>query len=308
MRIRPCRGATTSSARPRFDRALNIGEVLEEARRKLSDRGIPGSTPRLEAELLLAHALQTSRSFLYAHPEHALPARHAGEFRGLLARRLRGEPLAYLTGVREFWSLPLRVSPAVLIPRAETELLVETALQRIPAGLPARVADLGTGCGAVALALACERPRIEVHATDLSEAAIAVARDNAARLAIGNVSFHLGSWCEPLTGPFALIASNPPYIAGRDPHLDQGDCRFEPRLALSPGGDGLSAIRAIARAAPACLAADGWLLLEHGQHQGPAVRALLMAEGYREVTTRRDLQGHERVTGARRPGSAAPVR
>ena len=260
---------------------------------------MPGSAPALEAELLLARVLSTSRSFLYAHPEQALPERHANDFRQLLLRRLRGEPVAYLTGEREFWSLPLRVTPEVLIPRVETELLVETALRLLPAHQGLRIADLGCGSGAIALALARERPRAEVHATDISPGAIAVAQDNQARLGITNLSLHLGSWCEPLAGRFELIASNPPYVAERDPHLALGDCRFEPRLALTPGGDGLAALRAIARSAPACLAPGGWLLMEHGLDQGPAVRALLMAEGFAGIETLPDLAGCERVTMGR---------
>lgn len=278
---------------------MNIGETLEAARRKLAECGIPGSAPALEAELLLANALHTSRSFLYAHPEQDLPARHANDFRQLLLRRLRGEPMAYLTGEREFWSLSLRVTPEVLIPRAETELLVAAALRLLPLHQALRVADLGCGSGAIALALARERPRAEVHATDISPAAVAVAKDNQARLGITNLAIHQGSWCEPLEGRFDLIASNPPYIAERDPHLGEGDCRFEPRLALTPGGDGLAALRTIARSAPSCLAPGGWLLMEHGLDQGPAVRALLMAEGFVSIETLLDLAGRERVTMGR---------
>lgn len=282
---------------------MNIGDALAAARRQLAERSIPGGDARLEAELLMARALETSRSFLYAHPEQELPARHAAGFRAMLQRRLRGEPMAYILGEREFWSMTLHVTPAVLIPRPETEGLVSIALEKLAAGTALRIADLGTGSGAIALALARERPVAEVHATDISDEALEVARANAERLGIGNVAFHRGNWCEPLHGRFNLIASNPPYVSGRDPHLERGDCRFEPRLALTPGNDGLAALRTIAREASARLAEDGWLVLEHGHEQGPAVRALLMAEGYRDIDTLEDLQGLERITlGRHGPG------
>jgi release factor glutamine methyltransferase len=224
-------------------------------------------------------------------------------YRVLLERRRDGEPIAYLTGVREFWSLDLRVTPDVLIPRPETELLVETALARIPPDADWRIADLGTGSGAVALAIASERPLCEVHATESDPEALAVARKNAARLLPGRIRFHAGSWCEPLTGTFRLIVSNPPYVAADDPHLGQGDCRFEPCAALTPGKDALAAIRKIVRQAATRLEADGCLAFEHGYDQGAAVRALLEAAGYRDATTCRDLEGRERVTFGRRPGS-----
>jgi release factor glutamine methyltransferase len=280
---------------------VNILEALDVARRQMTERGISGSEMRLESELLLARVLETSRSFLYAHPEQNLPARHATEFRALVQRRIRGEPIAYILGEREFWSMTLHVNPAVLIPRPETETLVSAALENLPAGKPVRVADLGTGSGAIALALARERPLAEVHASDIIAEALDVARGNAQRLGITNIQFHLGSWCAPLKGRFELIASNPPYVSGLDPHLDRGDCRFEPRIALTPGGDGLAAIRSIARAAPAKLARNGWLVMEHGHDQGSAVRALLMADGYRNIDTLEDLQGLDRITLGLRP-------
>lgn len=251
---------------------------------------------RLEAEILLAHALESTRSFLYANPELELPSRRVGAFRKLVRRRLRGEPIAYITGRREFWSLRLNVTPDVLIPRPETERLVEAALERIPEGEPCRVADLGTGCGAVALAIASERPDCRVHATETSNAALRLARENAGRLGIGNVRFHRGSWCEPLEGTFRVIAANPPYLADSDPHLGQGDLRFEPREALSPGPDPLSAIREIARQASARLEAGGWLLVEHGMDQGEEVRAVFESIGYRNLCTLGDLAGLDRVT------------
>lgn len=255
-----------------------------------------------DAALLLAHALGKPRSWLFAHADDVLGEADVARFDGLLARRVAGEPVAYLTGARGFWTLDLAVTPATLIPRPETELLVELALARLPADAPVRVADLGTGSGAIALALAKERPRARVVATDASPEALEVARGNAARNRIDNVAFRLGSWLQPLAGErFGLIASNPPYIADGDPHLARGDLRFEPAMALSCGPDGLDAIRIIVRDAPACLHSGGWLLLEHGWDQGEAVRALLVEAGFVDVGTERDLEGRDRVTLGRRP-------
>lgn len=256
----------------------------------------------VDADLLLAHALAKSRTWLFAHADDAVAPADADRFRALLARRIAGEPVAYLTGARGFWTLELAVSPATLVPRPETELLVELALARLPTDVPVRVADLGTGTGAIALALAKERPRAAVVATDASEAALDVARANALRNALRNVAFRAGSWLDPLGDEgFDLIASNPPYIAEGDPHLDQGDLRFEPPMALSSGADGLDAIRTLATGAPAHLQPGGWLLLEHGWDQGPAVRALLAAAGFEAVATHRDLEQRDRVTLGRRP-------
>lgn len=251
---------------------------------------------RLEAEVLLAHALGVNRAWLYANGEQAAGPDASKRFLDLAGRRAAGEPVAYLTGVREFWSLPLKVTPDVLIPRPETELLVEAALERLAPGQPFRVADLGTGSGAVALAIASERPLCEVHATELSPESLAVARENAALLPEGRVSLHLGSWFEPLEGRFDLVVSNPPYVAGDDPHLEEGDCAFEPPEALTPGGDGLSAIRAIASGAPGYLAPGGCLAFEHGFDQGPAARGILEEQGFVNVETRRDLEKRERLT------------
>ena len=250
-----------------------------------------------DAALLLAHALGKSRSWLFAHADDALGEAEAARFDVLLARRAAGEPVAYLTGWRGFWTLELAVTPATLVPRPETELLVDLALARLPVDAPVRVADLGTGSGAIALALSKERPRAQVVATDASSAALDVARGNAARNGIGNVAFRLGSWLQPLgEDTFDLIASNPPYIAEGDPHLARGDLRFEPAMALSCGADGLDAIRVIVRDAPACLRRGGWLLLEHGWEQGDAVRALLAAAGFADVATERDLEQRDRVS------------
>ena len=258
-------------------------------------------SPRLDAELLLAHSLRQPRSYLRTWPE-----RHPGEtettaFQALLARRLAGEPIAHLLGVREFWSLALTVTPDTLIPRPEPERLVELALLHIPADRPATVADLGTGSGAIALAIASERPAARVLAMDRSPAALAVARDNAGALALGNVEFREGDWCAGLpAGHFNLILSNPPYIAAQDPHLTRGDARFDPRNALVSGPDGLDDLREIIPAALPCLKPGGWLLVEHGHDQGPAVEALFAAAGYRDIRDHADLAGKPRVIEGRR--------
>ena len=251
----------------------------------------------VDAALLLAHAAGRSRSWVYAHGDDQADAGIVDRYEVLLARRMGGEPVAYIVGRRGFRHLELRVTPDTLVPRPETELLVELALERLPAGPAVRAADLGTGSGAIALALASERPRASVVATDASAAALAVARDNASELGIGNVEFREGDWFAPLDGVrFDLVASNPPYIALGDPHLGQGDLRFEPAAALSSGSDGLDAIRRIARDAPAHLVDGGWLLLEHGWEQGAAVRALLSAAGFMDVSTAQDLEQRDRVT------------
>jgi release factor glutamine methyltransferase len=268
--------------------ALRIDEALRAARMRID---------ATDAEILLAHALGASRSWLFAHATDPLPADPHARFEDLVARRAAGEPVAYLVGHRGFWSLDLRVTPATLIPRPETELLVELALERLPRGRALRIADLGTGSGAIALAIARERPQAQVVATDASAGALAVARENAGIHHLDNVEFRFGAWCEPLGRErFDLIASNPPYIPDADPHLGQGDVRFEPRSALAAGIDGLDDIRVIARAAPTHLVDGGWLLLEHGLDQGAAVRSVLSGAGFRDVGTRHDLEARDRVT------------
>lgn len=253
-------------------------------------------SPRADAEALLAHVLARPRSFLRAWPEVPIAPEAAARFLTLVERRMHGEPVAYLSGRRGFWTLELEVTPATLIPRPETERLVELALARLPDGQRLRVADLGTGSGAIALALAAERPQIEVTATDASPAALEIARANAARLGLGNVGFACGDWCAALTGCFVLIASNPPYLAEADAHLDRGDLRFEPRTALAAGADGLSDLRRIIDSAAEHLAPGGWLLLEHGHDQGESVPTLLRAAGYHEVECVTDLAGRPRVS------------
>jgi release factor glutamine methyltransferase len=279
---------------------INLRQNLEFACRKLANQ----PAAQLEAEILLAHVLESPRSFLYANPDLDLPSQRIDTFKKLVQRRARGEPIAYITGSREFWSLPLRITPDVLIPRHETELLVEAALQRIPEGQAQRVADLGSGSGAIALAIASERPACEVHGADLSAAAVALARENAANLGLESTRFHQGSWFEPLSGIFDMIVSNPPYIAHDDPHLQQGDCRFEPGHALTPGSDPLGAFREIAEKSRTYLSDKGWLLLEHGTDQASAVQKILSDNAYQEIKTLRDLPGHERVTLGRREAAA----
>jgi release factor glutamine methyltransferase len=263
---------------------------------------LPGDDARGEAELLLAHALGVDRAWLIAHRDDVVAPALAGQVRCCVSRRAAGEPVAYIVGRRGFHALDLVVTPDVLIPRPETELLVELALRRIPQSTKVDIADLGAGSGAIALAIAQARPQAHVLATDASAAALDVARANAHRLGLGNVEFAHGDWCAALgVYRFDLIVSNPPYIAEGDPHLAQGDLRSEPRMALASGADGLDAIRAIVRDAPDHLNASGCLLLEHGFDQGTAVRGLLQQSGLAEVFTARDLEGRERVSGAVRP-------
>ena len=257
---------------------------------------------RHEAELLLGHALDRPRAWLYAHADDAVDADAQARFEALFAARARGEPVAYLTGRRAFWTFDLAVTAAVLIPRADTERLVELALERIPADAACAVADLGTGSGAIALAIASERPRARVVATDASDAALAVAQANARRLGLANVAFARGDWCAALgTRRFDMIVSNPPYIAAADPHLGEGDLRFEPASALASGTDGLDAIRLIAAQARAHLEPGGRLLVEHGFDQGDAVRGIFAANDYIDIATARDVEDRERVTSGAAP-------
>ncbi len=271
---------------------MTIRSLLLCAQGKLA----PDPLARMEAEILLCHALEVSRSFLFANPDLVVPLRRRAEFLALIRRRERGEPIAYLVGKRSFWTFELKISPDVLIPRPETELLVESALEKIPADAAWRVADLGTGSGAIGLAIAKERPACLVQASDLSKAAVNIARENAGNLGLANFSVQQGSWLEPLDGLFHLIVSNPPYVAGDDPHLRQGDCRFEPVKALSPGGDGLEALRQICTAAASRLHLNGWLMVEHGYDQAKEVREQFRLAGFDSVSSKSDLAGIERIT------------
>ncbi|MBI2381470.1 MAG: peptide chain release factor N(5)-glutamine methyltransferase [Gammaproteobacteria bacterium] len=253
-------------------------------------------SPRLDAELLLRRVLNKSASWLRTWPEHELNPEQVQAFEAQLARRAAGEPMAYILGEREFWTLRLKVDSHTLIPRPETELLVELALARIPDDAAQALADLGTGTGAIALALARERPLCTMTAVDFSAGALAVARDNAEANRVPGVEFLQGSWYEPLAGRrFSLIASNPPYIDPADPHLSQGDLRFEPRSALVAEEEGLKDLRAIIGQAPEHLHPGGWLLVEHGWQQSEAVCALFRDAGFVDVEAHKDFGGQFRV-------------
>lgn len=261
-----------------------------------------------DAEILLAHVLGRPRGWLFAHDDVEPDAAQGAAFERLVARRQAGEPVAYLTGTQGFWTLDLAVTPDTLVPRPETELLVEQALARIPADARWTLADLGTGSGAIAISLACERDDLRVVATDRSTQALAVARRNAQRLAgealaSGRLQLRQGNWWEAVDAQerFDLVASNPPYVEAGDPHLAQGDLRFEPVLALVAGPDGLAALRAIVAGTGRHLLRGGWLLLEHGFDQGEALRALLADAGFASIATLCDAAALPRVTFARKP-------
>lgn len=271
-------------------------------------RALNGASPsaRADAEVLMAAQLRLPRSQLRLRFEDSIAAALALQYATAVERRRIGEPVAYITGTQGFWSLELSVNPAVLIPRADTETLVEWALQlipRAPSESPSKILDLGTGSGAIALALAQELGRgARIIATDCSDVALNLAKDNARALKFEHVEFRLGDWCAALLDEpaqsFDLIVANPPYIAEGDAHLS--DLRYEPRLALTSGADGLDAIRQIVQQTPAHLRPGGWLLLEHGHDQGAAVRELLLQAGFVDVEARRDFGGNERVSGGRR--------
>ncbi|MFI8482921.1 peptide chain release factor N(5)-glutamine methyltransferase [Pseudomonas sp. NPDC078700] len=263
----------------------------------LSSTELPDSpTARLDLELLLAHVLGKSRSYLHTWADKTLSDEQLEQFAAAIKRRQDGEPVAYILGQQGFWSLDLEVAPHTLIPRPDTELLVETALELIPA-TPANVLDLGTGTGAIALALASERPAWQVTGVDRVSQAVALAERNRNRLKLGHARFLLSNWFEAVAGQrYQLIVSNPPYIAADDQHLSQGDVRFEPSSALIAGADGLDDIRLIIEQAPNYLNAQGWLLLEHGYDQAAAVCQLLSARGFNQVESRRDLGGHQRIS------------
>ena len=278
---------------------LTIREALERAASQLT----PGSaTARLDAEVLLSKALGVPRHQPYAFPERKLTPETADRYRALIEGRAKGEPVAYLIGEQEFWSLSLQVTPATLIPRPETERLVELALELIPPDAAWRIADLGTGSGAIALAIASERPRCRVVATDISTEALAVARNNAERLSLEAIEFRNGDWFKGLDDKlFELVVCNPPYVAENDPHLSRGDVRFEPAGALVSIDNGLGAIRHICEGSGGVLLEGGCLILEHGFNQGPAVRELMSTSGYTEIRQFQDYSGHDRVTRGRIP-------
>ena len=267
---------------------LTAGQVLTQATARI------GAT---DARVLLCHVLQCSHASLIAHPERVIDD-VAARYLGLVDRRVDGVPVAYLTGSREFYSREFVVTPDVLIPRPETELLVDLALERLPSDADASVLDLGTGTGCIGITIALEHPRTDVLAVDASEAALDVARDNMQRLGAERIRFIRGLWFDVVGGErYDLIVSNPPYVADEDPHLAQGDVRFEPSLALTSGPDGLDALRLIVGGAPGHLLAGGWLLVEHGYDQGAVCRSLFQSAGLAKVATWPDLAGTERVTG-----------
>ncbi len=275
---------------------MTIQHLLREAEQQLA----VSATPRLDAEILLCTVLKSERAKLYAESQQVLSADRVMQYQDLIARRRAKNPVAYLTGMKEFWSMSLHVNEHTLIPRPETETLVEAALEHIPADTPSAIADLGTGSGAIALAIARERPQCRITATDISPAALAVAQDNATRHQLNNIHFVVSHWFENIHERFDLIVSNPPYIPDQDQHLQGDGVVHEPRLALRGGKDGLEAIRTIIRYASGSLQPHGWLLLEHGYDQAAAIRDLFKAAGYTDVNTYRDFAGLERVTGAQR--------
>lgn len=275
---------------------VSVGELLAHAARQLA---AVSESPRMDAELLLAHTIERDRTWLFTWSDTSISEQQHTAFMSLLEERLAGKPVAWLLGEREFYGYLFRVTPDTLIPRPDTELLVETALRLLPdTGL--RVADLGTGTGAVGISLALARPRWHVMLGDVHADTLAVARDNAARLHASNTQTVLSSWLDAIDGELDAVVSNPPYVAEQDPHLSRGDLRFESRRALVAGTDGLDAIRVIARQSVEKVRPGGLLALEHGYDQGHAVAELLTRAGFVDVTTEKDLAGHDRVTHGRR--------
>lgn len=273
---------------------MTLLEALAQARERLGD----DTDASFEAEVLLAHVLGRDRGYLVAHREDPMEPDHRAAYESLVERRAAGEPVAYLLGEREFYGLSFRVGPQVLIPRPETELLVDRALELLPRS--GRLLDLGTGSGAIAIAVARHCAHCSVVATDISERALALARANAHSLGADNVQFIRADWLEAIPGRFDVIVSNPPYVDPDDPHLRRGDPRFEPHEALATPG-GLDALRTIVAGAPDRLEPGGWLLVEHGYNQAEAVTALLREAGLEDVRSENDLSGQPRMGRGRRP-------
>jgi release factor glutamine methyltransferase len=278
--------------------SVSVGEWLKTAVQRIH---AVSTSPQLDAEILLHAITGIHRAIAYARPEQLLSREQLEDLQPVLARRERGEPIAYIVGQQEFWSMPLEVSPAVLIPRPETELLVERALELVPLEHPSRVLDLGTGSGAIALAIAHARAHAQVVAVDVSQEALTVAGRNRRALRTRNLELKHSDWFANLTAErFDAIVSNPPYVAVDDPHLWPTVAQFEPKLALLSGPTGLECLEHIVQGAAQHLQQGGWLLLEHGWQQAAAVRALLVQHGYSHVRSRPDLAGHERITEGRR--------
>lgn len=281
--------------------ATEISALVDEGAARLAR---VADNPRIEAEILLAAALARPRSYLAANPaSQVLDCEATDRYEAYITRRALGEPAAYILGEKEFWSLPLTVTPAVLIPRPDTELVVERALVHLPPGADSEVLDLATGSGAIALALASERPACRLTGTDISADAIAIATRNARRLGVDRVRFLEGTWYEPVADrQYDLIASNPPYVANDDPRVERAVQRFEPHAALYSGPTGLEALSEIIKGALQHLKPGGWLVLEHGDTQGAPVRSLLSLAGFESVSTHRDLAGRDRCTEGVRSG------
>ena len=269
--------------------SVSIEQALRESCQKIEP---------IDARILLQHVLNQNQVFLHTYPEQTLTSQLRQTFNQLVARRVKGEPVAYLIGKRDFYDLTFKVTPAVLIPRPETELLVELALTRVPVNQHCRVLDLGTGSGAIAITIAKHRPRTTVVAVDVSVDAIAVASKNAKEIGVTNLTIINGNWFDAMFGvKFDLIVSNPPYVAEEDPHLKQGDLRFEPQLALTAEADGLACLRSISSEAPEHLNTGGWLLMEHGYDQADVCRQLLKDAGFKHTFSSPDLAGIMRVSG-----------
>jgi release factor glutamine methyltransferase len=277
---------------------MRLDAAIANARERLAPTS---DSARLDAEILLCQTIDMPRSYLFAHPEDELDTLTRERFEALLQRRIDGEPMSYITGTREFWSRELLVSRATLVPRPETELLVELALREIPRKAEWQILDLGTGSGAIAISIAAERLKCTVTATDISPEALAVARENARQADLANITCLEGSWTAPVAGQrFQIIVSNPPYVRSKDAAL--GDLRFEPLSALVSGVDGLDDIRILATDSVPILAPEGWLMMEHGADQHDDVAAILKAAGWTDITCHSDLAGKPRVTVARRNG------
>ncbi|MCK5876336.1 MAG: peptide chain release factor N(5)-glutamine methyltransferase [Candidatus Marithrix sp.] len=272
-----------------------LNTIINSATQQLPN----STTSRLDVEVLLCHILKKNRSYLYAWPEKQLTNEQHNQFKILLAQRILGKPIAYLTGHKEFWSLDLQVTENTLIPRPETELLVEQALIRLPVKKISKVIDLGTGTGAIALAIAQERPQSSITAIDKFPKVLQVAKNNAQHLNLYNIEFITGDWLSNYLKKVDLIVSNPPYISFNDPHLTQGDVKYEPHSSLVAGTDGLADIKQIIEQSCENLLNQGWLLLEHGYEQAKQVRYLLTKNGYQAIMTYNDLAGQPRVTVGR---------